>query len=166
MISDGVSCRRNAPHQFRLRGGAATQQKEGCPHVVLSKYVEQSRSPCRIRAIVKGERQLAGPRGCRKRRTEDARTRPQRRVGVRAHGAAWAEYDARGGYVQNRQLGVSVGAQENEDAFARLRLRPWGGAELALELSGHPGPRRGPAARALGGPLYSGRRAQEGVTDL
>ena len=37
MIPDRVSCRRDPPHQLRLRGGAAAQQKKRRPHFVLAR---------------------------------------------------------------------------------------------------------------------------------
>ena len=50
-----------------------------------ARIVQQPRRPCGIRPVVEGERQLARPRRRSHCRAEDARTRPQRGVSVRAH---------------------------------------------------------------------------------
>ena len=45
VISDQVPCRRDPPHQFRLRLRTAAQQKERCPHIVLRQNIQQPRRP-------------------------------------------------------------------------------------------------------------------------
>jgi hypothetical protein len=83
-----------------------------------------------------------------------------------ADATVFADYDGRSGYIENRELGISVGDQENESAFARLRLRPWAGGEIALEILRTRSRDGAQPLVPLGGPLYSVSRPMEGVTDL
>ena len=76
------------------------------------------------------------------------------------------DYSARDGYITNQELGVRVDDQENEDVFARLRLRPAKGAELTLEILGTRARDGAQPLVPLGGPLFEVNRAQEGLTDL
>lgn len=77
-----------------------------------------------------------------------------------------ADYDARDGYVWNRQLGIGVGGQEDENAFVRLRVRPAPADELAVEVLETRSRDGAQPLVPLGGPLYDVSRAMEGVTDL
>jgi iron complex outermembrane receptor protein len=77
-----------------------------------------------------------------------------------------ADYDARNGYIQNQELAIRVGDQENESAFARLRLRPGAGDEITLELLQTRSRDGAQPLVPLGGPLFEVSRAEEGVTDL
>ena len=103
MIPDGVPGRGDAPHQLRLRGRAAAEQKERGPHLVPRKNVEQPRRPQGIRAVVEGERQFARSRRRRDRRAEDAGTRPLRGIYKRAHGQARASRSAQPRVNSSRQ---------------------------------------------------------------
>jgi iron complex outermembrane receptor protein len=77
-----------------------------------------------------------------------------------------ADFSARNGYITNQELGIRVDDQENEDLFARLRLRPAKGAELTLEILRTRARDGAQPLVPLGGPLFEVNRAQEGVTDL
>jgi iron complex outermembrane receptor protein len=77
-----------------------------------------------------------------------------------------ADYDARSGYIENQQLGVRVDDQEDEDLFARARLRPAKGDEIALEVLRTRSRDGAQPLVPLGGPLFDVSRAMEGVTDL
>lgn len=76
------------------------------------------------------------------------------------------DYGARNGYITNQELGARVDDQENEDVFARLRLRPAKGAELTFEILGTRARDGAQPLVPLGGPLFDVNRAQEGLTDL
>jgi len=78
----------------------------------------------------------------------------------------FADYDARNGYVQNREIGVRVDDQEDESAFARVRYRPSAGDELTLELLRTRERDGAEPLVPLGGPLYTVSRPAEGSTDL
>ena len=77
-----------------------------------------------------------------------------------------AEYDARNGYITNRLLGIRVDDQENENAFARFRLRPAAGDELTLEILDTRNRDGAQPLVPLGGPLFDVSRPKEGVTDI
>jgi iron complex outermembrane receptor protein len=77
-----------------------------------------------------------------------------------------AEYDARNGYITNQLLGIRVDDQENENAFARFRLRPAAGDELTLEVLETRSRDGAQPLVPLGGPLFDVSRPKEGVTDL
>ena len=77
-----------------------------------------------------------------------------------------ADYDARNGYITNQRLGIRVDDQENENAFARFRLRPAPGDELTLEMLDTRSRDGAQPLVPLGGPLFDVSRAKEGVTDL
>ena len=85
-------------------------------------------------------------------------------------GAADAEadvaYNARDGYITNQTLGTRVDDQENENAFARFRLRPAAGDELTLEVLGTRSRSGAQPLVPIGGPLFDVSRTKEGVTDL
>ena len=83
-----------------------------------------------------------------------------------ADAAVAAAYSSRHGTIENQQLGIRVDDQENENVFARLRLRPAAGDELTFEVLGTRGRDGAQPLVPLGGPLFDVRRAQEGVTDL
>jgi len=77
-----------------------------------------------------------------------------------------ADYDARNGYITNQRLGIRVDDQENENGFARVRLRPAAGDELTLELLDTRSRDGAQPLVPLGGPLFDVSRAKEGLTDL
>jgi len=77
-----------------------------------------------------------------------------------------ADYNSRNGYITNQELGIRVDDMENEDLFARLRLRPTRGAELALEILGTRARDGAQPLVPLGGPLFEVNRPGEGLTDL
>ncbi len=77
-----------------------------------------------------------------------------------------ANYSARNGYITNQQIGARVDDQENEDFFTRFRLRPTKGAELSFEILGTRARDGAQPLVPIGGPLFTVRRAMEGVTDL
>ncbi len=79
---------------------------------------------------------------------------------------ASADYDARHGYITNQSLGVRVDDQENENLFARIRMRPAAGAELSFEVLDTRSRDGAQPLVPLGGPLFEVNRAQEGATDL
>jgi iron complex outermembrane receptor protein len=77
-----------------------------------------------------------------------------------------ADYDARNGYITNQQLGIRVDDQENENAYARFRLRPAAGDELTFEVLGTRSRDGAQPLVPLGGPLFDVSRPKEGATDL
>lgn len=77
-----------------------------------------------------------------------------------------ADYDARNGYITNHQLGIRVDDQENENAFARFRMRPAAGDEITLEMLATRSRDGAQPLVPLGGPLFEVSRAREGLTDL
>jgi iron complex outermembrane receptor protein len=79
---------------------------------------------------------------------------------------ASADYEARNGYIENQKLGIRVDDQENENLFARIRVRPAAGDELSFEVLDTRSRDGAQPLVPLGGPLFTVSRAKEGVTDL
>lgn len=106
--------------------------------------------------------------------TASAGSYADRKAGIEVHGlptgSADAEfmagYDARDGYIENHLLGTRVDDQEDESAFARVRVRPSKGGEVSLELLQTRSRDGAQPLVPLSGPLYAVSRPMEGVTDL
>ena len=75
-------------------------------------------------------------------------------------------YSARQGTITNQQLGVRVDDQESENGFGRIRFRPAPGNEWTLTLLTTRARDGAQPLVPIGGPLFTVRRAGEGVTDL
>lgn len=84
VVADQVASVGDAACESRLGlGESANHEKRGA-NVVLSECVEEARRPGRVRAVVEGERELAGTERCDEDTAEDLRGRPHGGVGVPA----------------------------------------------------------------------------------